>query len=314
MRRLFREHRVAAVDIEFFCYFHPIAWMARIIGVRNIIFTESNSGLLRARAPWRLALLRLRAAIATAPVKRFVAISDFVRRQLLQLGIEKTRIAVIHKGIEQARYCPSREARRELADHYGISDDTIILGTVTILRAFKHPEVILNACAVLERRGLPFRLFVGGDGELRGEMAALAERLGIAHKVHWLGYVERAEVFVRGWDVFLLASEGEAFGFALIEAMSCGVPVVAAASGAIPEIVVPGVTGILVPVLDHAAMANAIESLARDKAVRRSLAQSGAERVQAMFSVERAVQKTLDVYDSAWDVGFRSTPSASRCA
>ena len=72
MRAIFRRYRVETVDIEFFSYFQPIAWMARLNGVKNIVFTESNSGLMRAKS-WKLTLLQLRAALATLPVRRFVA-------------------------------------------------------------------------------------------------------------------------------------------------------------------------------------------------------------------------------------------------
>ena len=299
MRAIFRRYRVDTADIEFFTYFDPVAWIARINGVRHIVFTESNSGLMRSRS-WKAALLRLRAALVTAPVKRFVAISGFVRRQMLQLGLADDRLSVIHKGIDLQRYQPDGGARRKLVEQYGIRNNEIILGTVTILRRFKHPEVILQACGLLQLQGVPFRLFVGGDGELRPEMEALAEKLGIAGRVHWLGYVQRPEEFIRSWDVFLLASEGEAFGFVLLEAMSCGIPVIAAASGAIPEVVDDGRTGLLAPVLDARAMAEAIRSLARDESRRCAMAAACLERVREHFTVEGAVQKTLNVYESMW--------------
>src|ERR1017187_330753 len=105
MRTIFRQYHVDMVDIEFFAYFDPIAWIARFNGVKNIVFTESNSGVMRARS-WKAALLRLRAALVTAPVRRFVAISDFVRQQMLLLGLEDARISVVHKGIDLRRYLP----------------------------------------------------------------------------------------------------------------------------------------------------------------------------------------------------------------
>ena len=297
MREVFRQYRVDTVDIEFFCYFDPIAWMARALGVRRIVFTESNSGLLRSKS-WKLRLLRLRAVFWTLPVRRFVAISDFVGRQMAALGMSDSRIAVIHKGLDLGRYGADRGARARLEEAYGVAPDEIVLGTITMLRAFKHPEVILHACALLQARQVPFRLFIAGEGELKPELMALAERLGIGRRVIWLGYVERPEDVLRGWDAFLLASEGEAFGFVLLEAMASGLPVVAARSGAIPEVVADGVTGLLTPVLDATAMAAAIEKLARDECLRLRLGSAGAARVRDFFSIGGAVEKTLRVYDS----------------
>jgi glycosyltransferase involved in cell wall biosynthesis len=307
MGEIIRRHRVHTVDIEFFSYFDPIAWMARLHGVRNIVFTESNSGLMRARS-WKAALLRMRAAIVTAPVSRFVAISGFVRQQMLRLGLDESSVSVVHKGIDLQRYQPDRQVRRSLMERYRIPDGEIILGTVTVMRRFKHPEVILEACRLLQERKVPFHLFVGGHGELKPEMEALAERLGIAARVHWLGYVERAEEHMRGWDAFLLASEGEAFGFVLVEAMACGVPVVAAESGAIPEIVEHDRSGYLAPVLDAGAMADAIAAMANDEPRRCEMASAARTRVRDFFSVEHAVEKTLEVYDSMWRVERQVKP------
>jgi L-malate glycosyltransferase len=254
---------------------------------------------MRARS-WRAALLRLRAAIATAPVKRFVAISEFVRRQMQLLGFDDARISVVHKGIPLDRYAPDLQERDRLIAEYSIERDAIILGTVAVMRAFKHPEVILKACSLLAARGVAFRLFMCGDGELKPEMERLAARIGIASRVHWLGYLSQPEVFMRGWDLFLLASEGEAFGFVLIEAMACGSPIVAAASGGITEVVDHGRTGFLTPVLDAKAMADCIEMLARDGSLRRAMSSAAIQRVRDHFALEASVQKTLRVYESMW--------------
>jgi len=299
MRAIFRRYCIDTVDIEFFSYFQPIAWMARLNGVRNIVFTESNSGLMQARS-WKLAFLRLRTALATLPVKRFVAISEFVRSQMLRLGLEDARISVIHKGIDLQRYLPDASARHRLLNEYGSAPDEIVLGTVAVMRPFKHPETILEACGLLQKHGVRFRLFAAGGGALMPDLQKLAARLGIAESVHWLGYVERPEELVRGWDLFLLASEGEAFGFVLLEAMSCGVAVVATASGAIPEIVEEGRSGLLTPVKDPAAMADAIRNLGNDPVRRYKIAQAGCARVRDRFALDFAVEKTIRVYETLW--------------
>ena len=145
-----------------------------------------------------------------------------------------------------------------------------------------------------------FRLFAAGGGASMPELQELAARLGIAERVHWLGYVESPEELLRGLDVFLLASEGEAFGFVLLEAMSCGVAVVATASGAIPEIVEDGCSGLLTPAKDPAAMAEAIRALDNDPARRREFAQAGCARVRDRFALDFAVEKTMRVYESMW--------------
>jgi len=147
---------------------------------------------------------------------------------------------------------------------------------------------------------VPFHLFMMGNGELLPELKSMASSMGIAGRVHWLGYAAHPEEHMRGWDAFLLASEGEAFGFVLIEAMSCGVPVIGTSSGAIPEIVDHGRSGLLVPLLDSVAMADAIESLARNESRRLAMAAASCARVKDHFHVDSAVAKTMAVYESMW--------------
>jgi glycosyltransferase involved in cell wall biosynthesis len=299
LNELFRQHEVDTVDIEFFNYYDPIAWISRLNGVKNIVFTESNSGIYRARS-WKAALIRARAALVTAPVTRGVAISHFIRGQMLRLGFPAEHTHVIHKGIDPRRYQPDPAARGRLVQQYNIRPGEIILGTASIMRTFKHPETILQACAALHSRNVPFRLFMMGNGELVPELQSMASLLGIGDRLHWLGYSAHPEEHMRGWDVFLLASEGEAFGFVLIEAMSCGVPVIGTSSGAIPEIVDHGRSGLLVPLLDSAAMADAIESLAGDESRRLAMAAASTARVKDHFHVDSAVAKTMAVYESMW--------------
>jgi glycosyltransferase involved in cell wall biosynthesis len=299
MRRIFRQYDVDSVDIEFFRYFDLVHWMARANGARHVVFTESNSGVLRARG-WKRALVRTRARTATAPVSRVVAISHYIKQQMIRLGLDESRITVVHKGVDTNRYRSNGDARRLLVEQYGIAPDEIILGSVSFLKPFKHPEVLIEAAGILRERGCPFRLFIAGEGELRAALERRAAELGIAGQLHWLGHLARPEEVVCGWDVFLLASVGEAFGFVLAEAMACGVPVIATNSGGIPEIVEHERSGLVVPPLDAAAFAAAILRLKEHGDLRCQMAERSLERAHTQFPVSTAVENTLRVYESLW--------------
>ena len=133
---------------------------------------------------------------------------------------------------------------------------------------------------------------------MRPELEALAERLGIADCVHWLGNVPDPRLLLQASDIFLLASVGEAFGLVLAEAMACGVPVVGSRSGSLVEVVEDGYTGILSTPLDAIAFADAIERLSRDVPARRAMAARSITRVRERFTIDIAVQNTLDIYNS----------------
>jgi len=151
---------------------------------------------------------------------------------------------------------------------------------------------------VLAQRGLRSHLVVAGDGEMLGELRQLSLRLGIGDRVHWLGLVPDPASLLQASDIFLLATVGEAFGLALAEAMACGVPVVGSRAGALPEVVHDGETGLLVNPLDAIALADGIEKLARDDALRKRMAQQAIMHVAQNFTAEKSVAGTLAIYDS----------------
>lgn len=116
--------------------------------------------------------------------------------------------------------------------------------------------------------------------------------------VRWLGHVSWRQLadWYRRATVFVMPSYYETFGISCLEAMAFGLPVVATAAGGLPEVVVDGVTGILVPAGDPAALAGAIVRLLRDPELRRRLGEAGRERVLAEFTAERVVKEMLPIY------------------
>jgi glycosyltransferase involved in cell wall biosynthesis len=157
--------------------------------------------------------------------------------------------------------------------------------------------VIVQACGHLARRGVAFQMFFAGDGDLLEEMKQLAASLGVSRRVHWLGHIPEPRRLLQASDIFLLSSVGEAFGLVLAEAMACGTPVIGSRSGSLPEVVEDGRSGLLVPPLDAALLADAIVRLAADSALRRGMSSAAAERARTHFAVERSVRETLQIYD-----------------
>lgn len=297
--RIFKNYSVTAVHIAFFNYFDLIPWIVRMHGVRHIVFHERNSGVLRSGG-WKKTLIRLRARLITHPVTKVVTISEFVRRQLNEIGVPEEKLLTVHHGVDTRRFSPDPEAKKEWAQHFAIEPDELIVSSIAHMRPFKHPEVIVQACALLARRGVKIRLFMAGGGEMRQEMEELSRKLEVSDRIHWLGSVANPERLLQASDIFVLASVGEAFGFVLAEAMACGVPVVGNRSGAIPEIVEDGRTGILATSLDSHSFADAIERLDRDEGLRREMGLLGLERVRQHFTVERSIQNLLETYESIW--------------
>ncbi len=100
----------------------------------------------------------------------------------------------------------------------------------------------------------------------------------------------------KAFDIFVMSSVTEGLGTSLLDAMAAGKPIVATRTGGIPEVVVEGETGFLVPPRDHEAMAEAIVRLLQDEPLRRQMGNAGRARARSLFSTERMVQNTLQVY------------------
>lgn len=297
--QLVRRYEVGMVHVCFFNYFSLIPWLAWLQGMRLIVYEELISGMLRA-VSWKRKLLRLRTILTALPMTRVLAISDFVKDELIKRGHKGEQITVRYLGVDEQRFQPDPSARERWLSEFAIAPDELLFSTIAVLRAFKHPETLLRASALLKQRGVRFRLLVAGDGAMLPELKELSERLGIANSVHWLGYCADPTSLLQASDVFILPSVGEAFGLVVPEAMACGVPVVGSRSGALPELVAEGQTGLLATPRDEVSFADALETLARDEPLRQRMAHNGIARVREKFTVDRQVAETMRIYESLW--------------
>lgn len=297
LRKLIEEESIECVHIIFFDYFRAIGWLARLSGIQSIIYEMQNGGVFKATS-WKRSLIHARNRVMTAPFERIIAISEFIKGQLVEGGVPEEKIVVRHLGVDIDRFKPDPLQRARFAREFSVAADEIILSTVSYLRPIKSPEIIVEAVGVLAKRNVPVKLFVGGDGEMLDELQNLSTNLGIADRIHWLGLVPDPLKLLQASDLFLLATVGEAFGLVLAESMACGVPVVGSNAGAIPEVVKHGETGLLVNPRDPISLADGIEQLARDKSLRQKMSSAAVARVHEHFNMNRAVEDTLRVYQS----------------
>lgn len=299
VRALLHKHAVSLVHVRYFDYFSLVPWIARAAGARHIVLTDANGGEWRPRGI-RAVPVQIRARMTTAPVTRIIAISQFIRRRLVAVGVPPGKISVVYNGVDRMRYAPDADARSRLRSMYGIAPGEIAISTIGAWRPpWKKPEVIVAAVAkiALETR-LPVKLLFAGDGPLCPALQRLASELGIADRVIWLGRTAEPWNVLRASDIFAFASRGEAFGYVVAEALASGVPVVSANSGAFPEIVEDGRSGLLAETEDPADFAKKICVLAGNEALRKQYSCAALKRAEERFGIERAVANTLDVYDS----------------
>lgn len=178
-----------------------------------------------------------------------------------------------------------------------------LIGLVGRIARWKGQHVFLRAAArILERFPQARFQVIGsplfGEEDYEREIHRLAAELGIAGQVEFTGFRTDAPVLISRLDLLVHASiTPEPFGQVIIEGMAAGKPVVATDDGGAREIVVPGLTGLLVPMADPKAMADAIESLLGDPGAARRMGQAGRQRVKDCFTMETVVSNVHAVYD-----------------
>jgi len=169
----------------------------------------------------------------------------------------------------------------------------LVIGAVGRLHAQKGLDVLVRAMT-----GLPAaRLVLVGDGPERGALERLADELGVRSRLEITGWTERARDLLPGFDVVAIPSRYEGFPLVLLEAMLAARPVVATGVGSVTDALVPGETGMLVPVGDVPALTAALRRLGGDPALRARLGGAARDRVQARFSLAAMVAAYEGVYD-----------------
>ncbi len=164
----------------------------------------------------------------------------------------------------------------------------------------KGVDVLIDALARLAGEGLAWRAVLGGNGAVAAAQAQ-AQRLGTADRIDFPGWVGEADVdrYLQGSDIFVLPSRAENQPVAILEAMARARPVIATTIGAIPEQVIDGETGLLVPPGDVEALAGALRIVLTDAPRRAAMGAAGLARFQRLFSVEACAERFVALYEAA---------------
>lgn len=228
-------------------------------------------------------------------VDRFVAISRAIQRVLVDGGVDESRIAVVHSGIDLGRFenVPPNNFREEL----GFPAEAPVIGNVAAMADHKGQRYLIAAMPSVLAAEPQARLVIVGDGELRGALEAQVRELDVGRAVTFTGFRTDVPQWLDFFDVFVMSSHLEGLCTSVLDALAMRRPVVVADAGGLPEIVTHEEHGLVVPAKDPEALAQAIVRLLGDRELGRRLAEAGRRRVQTQFSADRMVEGTLGVYD-----------------
>ena len=205
------------------------------------------------------------------------------------------KIHCIHNGIDTSHFAPRSPDSVARASLRLAEDDRVVLSVGRFV-AYKGYEDLLYAWRQVLHVIPRSKLVLAGDGALQRDLEKLAEKLGIAHQVRFIGWVEDVRPILALSELFVLPSHGEHFGRVIIEAMAMGKAVIATRAGGVPEIVVPHQTGLLVPPADPARLTEAMLDLLSHPSQSVKYGEAGRRRVEAHFSLDQHVQAVEQVY------------------
>ncbi|HRD48149.1 MAG TPA: TIGR03088 family PEP-CTERM/XrtA system glycosyltransferase [Candidatus Contendobacter sp.] len=235
-------------------------------------------------------------------VGHYIALSGELEAYLREgVGVAATRITRICNGVDTRRFYPGRD-RAPLPANFAPPGASVI-GTVGRLETVKDQPNLVRAFTHLMQT-VPdardrLRLVIVGDGSLRTEIERLLAEAHVQDQAWLAGSRDEVPELLRSLDLFVLPSRAEGISNTILEAMACGLPVVATDVGGNAELVAKGETGQLVPANDPAALAAAIRGYVDDPDRMRAHGAAGRRRVEARFSLEAMVAAYRAVYDAA---------------
>lgn len=223
-----------------------------------------------------------------------LAISNAIGRFVVDVeGIEAKKVHVVHYGLDVPDHTNSREDARVALK---IKSDGVVFGFVGRLIEQKGVDVLIEAFARASREKPGGMLSIIGDGPLMKDLKRLAVLRGVGPSVIFHGWMPDASTLMPAFDALMVPSRWEGFGLVTLEAMSHRVPVIASRVSALPEIVVDGVTGVLIPPDDPDLLAGAMITGLKDPALLESYGQAGYERLLNRFTVAAMVAETAGLY------------------
>jgi glycosyltransferase involved in cell wall biosynthesis len=251
--------------------------------------------------PLRSRFFRLLERWLATRTTALIAVSPQVRDDLVALGVApKERFVVIRLGIELDERVAgdSSNGRADNRRYLGIPGERFAVGWIGRMTAVKRTDDILVAFKGLRDSGVDAVLCLVGDGPDRPELERRAHELGVIRDTVFLGYQEDVAPFYSAFDALILPSSNEGTPVSAIEALAAGRPVVATRVGGVPDVVRDGEDGFLVEAGDTDELADRLEQLARDPALRERMGRQGRERVLPRYAVNRLVEDVDELYRS----------------
>jgi len=225
-------------------------------------------------------------------------VSDSVRKWY---PVSKKKIYTVMNGIDTSEFSPNDKDRNSLRDSLGIREGEFLLMTSGSISKEKGHHIAVEALNKLLKENINLKLLIVGDGEYQASLSGLIDKFGLNDNVILTGFIPNKSIseYYNAADIYLIPTlRAEGLPFALIEAMSIGLPIIASKVGGIPDVVGNGKEGLLINPGDTNDIVSKILTLLRDADLRRELGVKARRKVLNELNSENMVDKTLEIIES----------------
>ena len=284
---------------------------ARLAGVPIVLHTFHGHVFHGYFSPAKTRLFLLIERLGARLSTRMITISPRLREEIAEFGVAETdQIDIIPLGFELDEFASQPRATGDFRRALGIPGDAKLVGAVGRLVPIKNIPLLLEAAALARQEDPDIRVVLVGDGELREELQARAAALGLAQAVVFAGWRRDLASVYADLDAVVISSRNEGTPASLIEAMATGCPVIATRVGGVPDLIVDGETGRLVPPGDREALAEALLTLFREPAGTVRMTELARRRVLERHQAKRLVADVDRLYRELLTTAGHSRPAA----
>jgi len=275
------------------------AFIARLLFVKRIIFTAHAWAFNENRSHTQQFFIGLLHWLTIIFNHKTIAVSHSVKNQVMWMPFVKNKLTVIHPASPIIDFYTQKEAREKILEvvQFDYTKKTKWIGTIAELHPVKNLFNAIESIDILFKTNpeIDARYVIIGEGELKEKLQKFITEKGLESKVFLTGFMDNASKYLKAFDVFMLPSFSEAFGYVIVEAGMAEVPVIASNVGGIPETVIPE-CGILIAPRDKKAFALALKMTLNQEYDVRLQADNFKKRIEENFSLEGMVERTVGVY------------------
>jgi glycosyltransferase involved in cell wall biosynthesis len=253
---------------------------SKLVGVPHVVYRRGSAIPIRNTFLNRFLFKHI--------VDEVIANSEETKRTIISRNpnlIDKSKIKIIYNGI----YIDAFDAQNS-KNIYQRNGEEIVIGNAGRLVKQKGQKYLVDLALNLKESGVNFKIVIAGEGKMENELRNLVKRNNLEDRIEFIGFIDDMKSFMQSIDIFVLTSIWEGFGYVLVEAMACNIPVVAFRISSNPEVIEDNLTGFLVEPFDSKAMADRVIQLIEDKGLREKMGNAGRKRVEEVFTFSKTLE------------------------